>query len=210
MDTCDQGPLRLPKMQDHQLLTVHWRSLSGWGRERLSTCLLYNGCQYIRKWQCSDILDILQLAVGFLNATINWKTWNTGLEIGPDGSSQTQRDTPVARFGAVFGPPRSSRLCVWTVLEPNRSVVPVQTRIAGGLPGPVANTTYGTIHSALEIYWYICCPELHPCRFKQLISDLKWWLINISFFDLEKIICPSHFQLCVYSLVFHNMQSLSY
>jgi hypothetical protein len=30
------------------------------------------------------------------------------------------------------------------VLEPNRPVFEVQTRTAGGLPGPVANTTQGT------------------------------------------------------------------
>jgi len=32
----------------------------------------------------------------------------------------------------------------WPGLEPNQTKLPVKTRTAGGLPGPVANTTYNT------------------------------------------------------------------
>ena len=126
--TCDQAPLRLPKMQDHQLLTLHGCSFSGWGRECLSTCLLYKGCQYIRKWQCSTIVNILQLTVGYLNATINRNTQNAELEIVPDGSIQTWRKPWVERYRAGFKPPRSSRPGFWIVLEPNRTMFLVQTR----------------------------------------------------------------------------------
>jgi len=73
MDTCEQAPLRLAKMQDHQLLTLHWRWFSGWGKEHPSTCLQYKGCQCNRKWQCSTIVNILQWTVGYLNVTINTK-----------------------------------------------------------------------------------------------------------------------------------------
>jgi len=140
MDTCDQAPLGLPKMQNHELLMLDWRSFSGWGREPLSTCLLYKGCQYIRKWQCSTIANVLQLTVGYLNATINRKTQNAEPEIGHDRSSHTQRNPWVEGYGARFGPPRSSGLGVWTVLEPTRTVFPVPTRTADSSPGPVANT----------------------------------------------------------------------
>jgi len=140
MDTCDQAPLRLPKMQDHQLLTLHWRSFSGWGRERLSTCLLYKGCQYIRKWPCSTIVNILQLTVGYLNATINRKTRNAKPDIWPDRSCRTRRNPRVDGYAAWFGPPRSSGSGFWTILEQNRTVFPDQTRTGGRLPVPVANS----------------------------------------------------------------------
>ena len=141
MDTCNQAPLRLPKVQDHQLLTLQSRSFSGWGREHLSTCSLYKGCQYIRQWQCCTIVKILQLTVGYQNATINRKTRNAELEIRPNRSSQTWYNPQVNGYGARFGPPKGSGSGFWTVLEPNRTVVLVQTWTAGGLPGPVANTS---------------------------------------------------------------------
>jgi len=67
-------------------------------QERLSTCLLYKGCQYIRKWQCSTIVNILQLKVGYLNVKMNRKTQNAEPEIGPDGSSQTRWERLVDRY----------------------------------------------------------------------------------------------------------------
>ena len=139
MDTCDQAPHILTNMQDHQLLTLHWRSFSGWGRERLSTCLLFKGRQYIRKWQCSTIVNILQLTVEYLNVTINRKIRDSELESGHDRSSQTQPNLLFDGYGAVIGSPRSSGWGFWTVLEPNWTVLPVQTQHDGGLPGPVAN-----------------------------------------------------------------------
>ena len=148
MDTCDQVPLRLPKIQDHQLLMLHWRSFSGWGRERLSTCLLYKGCQYIRKWQCSTLVNLLQLTVGYLNATINRKTRHAELEIGPNGCSQTRQNPWVVGYRAGFGPPRSSCSRFWTVLEPNGTVFPVRIRMTGVLPRPVANSKPYWVRSA--------------------------------------------------------------
>jgi hypothetical protein len=49
----DLVPLRLPKMQDHESLTLHWRSFLWWGREHAVISLAYNG------GQCS-IYDSLQ------------------------------------------------------------------------------------------------------------------------------------------------------
>ena len=82
----------------------------------------------------------VHLTVGYLNGSINRTGRNAKPEIGPEGSCQTRRNPLVDGYGAGFGPPRISGSGIWTVLEPNRTVFPVQTRTAGGLPGPVANT----------------------------------------------------------------------
>ena len=70
------------------------------------------------------------------------ETSNAEPEIGPAGSCQTRRNLPVDGYGSGFGPPRVSGSGFWPVREPNRQVFAVQTRTAGGLPGPVANTQY--------------------------------------------------------------------
>jgi len=75
-------------------------------------------------------------------ATINRKTRKGEPETGTYGSSQTRQNPRVDGYGYGFGPPRSSGSGFWKGLEPNRTVFPIQTRTAGGLPGPVANTTY--------------------------------------------------------------------
>ena len=66
---------------------------------------------------------------------------NAEPEIGTDGSSQTRQNPRIDGYGVGFGPPTVSRCGFSTGLEPNSPVVVVQTRTAGGLPGPVANTT---------------------------------------------------------------------
>ena len=76
------------------------------------------------------------------------ETRNAEPEIGTDGSSQTRRNPRVDGYGSGFGPPRVCRSGFWPVLEPNRPVFAVQTRTAGGLPRPVANTNPAP-HSAL-------------------------------------------------------------
>jgi len=69
------------------------------------------------------------------------ETRNAEPEIGTDGSSQTRRNPRVDGYGSGFGPPRVCGSGFWPVLEPNQPVFAVQTRTAGGLPGPVANTS---------------------------------------------------------------------
>jgi len=81
------------------------------------------------------------MTVGYLNATINRKTWKLDPEIGTDGSSQTRQNPRVDRYGYGFGPPRSCRSGFWMGLEPNWTVFLVKTRTAGRLPGPIANTS---------------------------------------------------------------------
>jgi len=46
IDVCDQEPFRLREIQDQKLLTLHGRSFSRWGRERVATTFAYKGCQY--------------------------------------------------------------------------------------------------------------------------------------------------------------------
>jgi len=84
-------------------------------------------------------------------ATTNRKTRKGEPETGTDGSSQTLQNPRVDGYGYGFGPPRSSGSGFWTGLEPNRTVFPVQTRTAGGLPGPVANTTLLHSKSPLKL-----------------------------------------------------------
>jgi hypothetical protein len=68
------------------------------------------------------------------------ETRNAEPEIGTDGSSQTRRNPQVDGYGSGFGPPTVCASGFWTVLEPNRPIFAVQTRTAGGLPRPVANS----------------------------------------------------------------------
>jgi hypothetical protein len=109
--------------------------------ERVALVFSYKGGRFIRKGQRCAKVNILRLTVGYLNATINRKTRNTEPEIGTDGSSQTRQNPRVAGYGSGFGPPRRCGSGFWTVLAQNRTVFPVRTRTAGGLPGPVANTS---------------------------------------------------------------------
>jgi len=102
----------------------------------------YKGCRFTRKGQCRTKVTILRLAVGYLNATISRKTRNIEPEIGTDGTSQTRQNPRVDGYGSGFASPSRSMSCFWTVLEPNRTILVVRNRTAGGLPGPVANTTW--------------------------------------------------------------------
>ena len=78
-----------------------------------------------------------------------YETRNAEPDIATDWSSKTRRNLRVDGYGSGFGPPRVSRLGFWSVLEPNQPVFAVQTRTAGGLPGPVANTKY-SVHRVLH------------------------------------------------------------
>jgi len=94
MIVCIQSPPRLPMMQEQTSLTRHWLSCSGWGRECVSLVFNYKGSRFIRKGQWRTEVNILRIAVGYQNATMNGKTWNTEPEIGTDGSNWT-RQNPV-------------------------------------------------------------------------------------------------------------------
>jgi len=135
MTSCNQCPLWLPRMQDLQSLTRSWRSIPGWGRKRLATYFDQKGYQFIQKEHRHMIFNILQLTAGYLNATMNRTTRNAKPEIGPDGSSPILLNPRVGRYSEGCGPPQSSGSGFWTVLEPNRTILPVQTRTAAGFTG---------------------------------------------------------------------------
>jgi len=178
MTSCNQCPVWLPRMQDLKSLMLRSCSFPGWGRELLCTYFDHKGGQFIQNEHRHTIVNILRLTVRYLNATINRTTLNAKPEIGPDGSSQTRCNPQIDGYGAGFGPPRSSGSGFWTVLEPNRTVFLVQTRTAGGLPRPVANTTcdrltypiyhdywpLSTTHDACTILKYIM-EVLRPFRY---------------------------------------------
>jgi len=119
-------------------------STSGCSREHVSPCFDYKGSQWnkYREW-CTKV-DILHITVTYLTATINRKTRKQKLESGTGGSSQTQQNLWVDGYGYWFGLPRSSGSGIWTGLEPNRTIFPVQTQTSGGSPGPVANAIHST------------------------------------------------------------------
>jgi hypothetical protein len=86
-------------------------------------------------------VNILQFALGYLNATMNRNTWKPELAIGTYGSSRTQQNPRVDEYRRRFGPPRCSGSGYWMDLEQKQSLLAVRTRTAGGLTGPVANTS---------------------------------------------------------------------
>jgi len=134
-------------MEDKKSWMLLWRSFPGWGTECVSLVFGYKCSQYIKQRQWSTKVNMLQLTVRYLNATINRKIWKQEPEIETDGSSRTWQNLRVDGDGSGVGPPSSSGSGCWTGLEPNRTIILVQTRTAGRLPRPVANTTPGISES---------------------------------------------------------------
>jgi len=132
--------LKWPMMQDQKSLTCRWLSCSELGRECVPLDFGYKGGRWIRRGQWGTKVDILRLAVGYQNATINRKPRNTEPEIGTYMSSQTRKSLLVGWYGTKFSPPRCSRSGCWTVLQLNWTVFEVQTQTAGVSPGPIAHT----------------------------------------------------------------------
>jgi len=85
MHVCNQSPLTLPKIHNQKLLTLHWLSSSGCGRERISRVFDYTGSQYIHTRQQCTKVNILRLAVGHLNVPINTKPRNQNQRLEPTG-----------------------------------------------------------------------------------------------------------------------------
>jgi len=111
MTLCIQLPPRLPKMQHQKSLTGHWLTCSGWGREPVSLVFSYKGDWSNQKEQWHTKVNILQLAIGYLNATTYRKTWNTEPEIATDRSILAPQRPMVDQYGSGFGPPRLSGSC---------------------------------------------------------------------------------------------------
>ena len=141
MIICIQLPRKLLMMQDQKSLMHCWVSCSELHRKRVLLVFSYQGGRCVQERQWHAKVNILRLALGYPNATINRKTRNTEPEIGTDGSSQIRQNAQVDRYGSTFGPPRRCRSCFRTVVELNRTIWPVRIRSAGGLPGPVVNSS---------------------------------------------------------------------
>jgi len=121
------------------LLTLIFRKwLDTW------VCLFCTSRRQIRrKWTVTYTCQYFTINSRISGCDQKYETWNAEPEIGTSGSSQTRRNPRIDGYRSGFGPPRVSGSGFWTVLEPNRPVLAVQTRTAGGLPRPVANTNCG-------------------------------------------------------------------
>src|SRR5258705_500873 len=108
--------------------------------ERFSLVFDYNGGQYIRKGQRYTNVNVLRLAIEYLNATIYRNTQKPEPEIGTDGCCQIRRNPQVDGYRSGFGWLRCSGSGFWTGLEPNQTVLEVQTWTDRWLPGPIAYT----------------------------------------------------------------------
>jgi len=125
------------------------------------------------------------------------ETRNAEAEIGTDGSSQTRPKPRVDGYGSGFGLPRVSWSGCWTGLELNRPVFAVQTRTAGGLPGPIANTSHGAclIPVQFPLLSFSAPCSLTPWlavhgfsasgRLLHLKKGISWLLAEIAAFSLE-------------------------
>jgi len=91
------------------LLTFIFRMMSG-------ACLcsfwfLRRPIHQNQQW-CTNV-NILQLPVAYLNATMNSETWNTELESGTNRSNRRWQNPKVDGNGSLFGAPRASGAGFW-------------------------------------------------------------------------------------------------
>jgi len=142
--------LWLNMIQGQQLLMLHWCSISRCSSERISVCSDFYGSQCIQNGHWHTKVNILRLAVVYLNAMRNCETQNVKPAIQTDGSSQIRQTPRVVGFGSGLGLPRSRCSGFWTGLEPNQPLCVVNTRTAGGLSRQVANTTQHYTRNYLE------------------------------------------------------------
>jgi hypothetical protein len=95
-----------------------------------------------RNWTVTYQCQYFAISSSISECDHKCETRNAEPEIWPDVSTQTRQNPRVDGSGPGFGPPRVSGSGFWLGLEQNRPVFAVQTRTAGGLPRPVANTNY--------------------------------------------------------------------
>jgi len=69
MAVCILSPLRLHRIHVQQLLTLHWRSFSRWGKECVSVCFDQQCGQFIQKRQRHTKANILWLRIAYQNVT---------------------------------------------------------------------------------------------------------------------------------------------
>jgi hypothetical protein len=80
------------------------------------------------------------LAVADLDATINVKPEPQNRRLEPTGLAKPSETRGLTGMGPGLALQESAGRVFWMGLEPNWPVFVVQTRTAGALPGPIANT----------------------------------------------------------------------
>jgi hypothetical protein len=85
-----------------------------------------------------------------VNVTINTKIQDPAVEIEPDRTIQIKQNPQVNWYRSGFSPQGCWGSGDWTGLEPNITVLKVQTQSAGALPGPIANSNYDTIENIIQ------------------------------------------------------------
>jgi hypothetical protein len=126
-----------PNIVDALLTLIFRMWLGAW------VFLFYTSRRLIRrKWTVQYPGQYFTIIISISECDHKCETRNAEPEIVTDGSSQTRRNPRVDVYGSGFCPPSVCGSGFWTVLELNWPVFEVQTRTAGGLPWPVANTTY--------------------------------------------------------------------
>jgi len=218
MNVCIQLPLRSPKMQDQKSLTLCWLSFSGWGKECFSLVFDYKGGQDITQWQRYTNVNILRLAIGYLNMTMKRSTWILEPEIETNGSSQTQQNLRVDWHGSGFCPHRCRGLGFCTGLEQNRTIVAVRTVTAGRLPGPIANSSDVAINGHIQSCDWLYRLKRSESLIRSLENELNLGCLggfrgNIACCLSIKAAISQYIDVCDHSQIrspnMHNQKSLS-
>jgi hypothetical protein len=140
INMCIQSPLRLLKMHDQKSLTHHCHSFSEWVSVCASCGSHYKGSQFVGTGQQHTKVNIVRSAAGYLNLAINRRTRWPEPGIGTDGSRQTVQNPWLMGMGLGLASKELKGLGFGPVLEPDWNVSRVQSRTAGWLPRPIANT----------------------------------------------------------------------
>jgi hypothetical protein len=94
-----------------------------------------------RKWTVTYQCQYFMIISSISECNQKCETRNAEPEIGTGRSIQTRQHPRVDGYRSRFCPPRVSGSGFWMGLELNRPVFVFQTRTAGRLPEPVANTS---------------------------------------------------------------------
>ena len=126
-----------------------------------------------RKWTVTYQCQYFTIDSSISENDHKCETRNAQPEIRPDRSSQTLRILRVDGYRYGFRPPRVSGSGFSPGLEPNWIVFAVQSRTAGGLPGPVANTTFQTLQPTSPVILSTSrCPQA-PLEWSKVFSDSR-------------------------------------
>jgi len=140
-----QSPPGLVMMQEQKLLIHHCLSYSGWGRECVSLAFSYKGSRFIPKEQRSTKVNILRLAVGYVNATINRKTRNTELEIVTNGSIHTRQTRGLTDTGPGLSWQHTADQIVGRFWNPTELFLRFETRLLADFPDPLPTLDHSSV-----------------------------------------------------------------